>query len=366
MRRFEIRPEWALKDSDGSEHRLRTLFDLLSAIAAEGNLNKACAQLGVSYRHAWGLVRRGAALVGAPLVNSGRGQRAQLTALGEKLVWANKRIAERLTPILESFSSELESELKQAVQDSKAIVRIHASHAFAISALHALLQEKHKPLDLRYVGNGDALAALSRGACDMAGFHVPLGALENEVMETYARWLDPGRHVLIHLVVRHQGLIVARGNPAGISSMADLAKPGVRFVNRQPGSGTRLLFGMLLKQAGMNGAQISGFDTAEYTHGAIAAYIASGMADAGPGVETAARQFNLGFVPLVNERYFLVCDQDTLGTAPAKNLLAVISGAEFRYRLSEIPGIDCLQCGAVQSVTEAFADRVFPKARATR
>lgn len=364
--KFKIRPEWSLKSGDGGEQRLRQVFELLTAISAEGNLNRACNLLGVSYRHAWGLVRQGGSLLGAPLVSSGRGQRAQLTALGEKLVWANKRIAARLTPVLNNFALELESELEQAMQDSQTMLRVRASHAFAIAALQALSHERGHALDLRYVSSSDAVATLGRGACDMAGFHIPLGEFEPQALDSLLRWLDPRQHVLIHLVVRHQGLIVAAGNPARIAAISDLAQPGIRFVNRQAGSGTRLLLDLLFAKAGLSGAQISGFDVTEYTHSAVAAYIASGMADAGFGVETAARHFQLGFVPLVNERYFLVCRQETLDKAPARELLATLQGSEFRSRLADIPGIDSLDCGNVLTLGEAFPVLATPKIHAVR
>ncbi|HTP61670.1 MAG TPA: substrate-binding domain-containing protein [Burkholderiales bacterium] len=365
MLKFEIRPEWGLKGGGEQAQRLRQLFELLAAVAAEGNLTKACAHLAISYRHAWGVVRRGGELFGTPLVSSGRGRRAQLTAFGEKLVWANRRIAARLTPLLENIASELESELKLVAQESGAALRIQASHAFAVAALHAYLRETGTPVDLRYVGSAEAIAALSRGACDLAGFHVPLGSFEAEALQSYSRWLKPRRHVLINVVTRRQGLIVARGNPAGIASIADLARPGLRYVDRQAGSGTRLLLGMLLRQAGMDASQISGFDVAEHTHAAVAAYIASGMADAGLGVETAARQFQLGFVPLVNERYFLVCRKDALQSAPIQGILAAMRGAEFKRRLADLQGLDGIDCGKVIPVAEAFPAFEIARPRAS-
>jgi molybdate transport repressor ModE-like protein len=340
---------------------VQPLLELLEAISDEGNLNRACAKLNISYRHAWGMVREGAELVGEPLVSARRGQPAQLTALGDRLVWANKRIAERLAPVLDNSASELQTGLKSAGSSPAPALRIFASYAFAVAALPRLLQQQHLNHDMRYVNSSDALSALARGACDVAGFHVPLGQFEGEMLKIYAKWLDPRRHALIHMVVRHQGLLVARGNPLGIASLQDLLKPGVRFVNRQPGSGTRLLLNLLLKAARVDPNRIQGFDNIEHTHGAIGAYIASGMADAGPGLETPARQFELGFVPLANERYFLVCAKQILETQPLRTLLATIRSAEYTTLLSEIPGIDSLGCGTVQNVTEVFSS--FPHSR---
>lgn len=336
-----------LRDGAGGRP-LQELFALLGAIATEGNLLKASARLGISYRHAWGLVRKGAKLLGGPVVTSRRGQAFQLTALGERLVWADRRATERLSPLLSSFAEELMSELRP--KDMRAPLRMHAGYAFVAAALAAQLQKESKSCEMRYVTTSEALSALAGGTADVAGFPVPEGELDAKYLSSYGRWLDPRRHTLIQLVVRHQGLIVAPGNPLEILSLADLGKRGLRFVNRQRGSGTRLLLEMLLRRAGVNPARIAGFDNTENSHGAIAACVASGLADAGPGVETAARRFALGFVPLGRERYFLACRKETLRSAAGKGLLATVRSREFRKRLSEIPGIDSSNCGTPHSV----------------
>jgi molybdate transport repressor ModE-like protein len=365
MTKFQIKPEWVLRDASGTARGLSQLFELLAAIAAEGNLRKACVRLDLSYRHAWGLIREGGQILGAPLIHFTRGQGAKLTALGDKLVWANTRIAARLTPILDSFASELESEIDRALSAPGARLRIHASHGYAIAALHRLLQGKPMQVDLRYVGGADALAALCRGGCDLAGFHVPVGELQQVVLRTYAPWLVPREHRLINLITRRQGLIVAPRNPHGITGLADLVRPGIRFVNRQAGSGTRLLLDMLLERDGLAGSQIAGFNTAEYTHAAVAACVASGLADAGMGVEPAARQFGLGFVPLVNERYFLACRHDALDSPAIRAVLETARCKEYRSAIAELPGLDAVQCGTLVSVEEAFPGHEFQHHRLT-
>jgi molybdate transport repressor ModE-like protein len=359
MIKFQIKPEWMLRDPKGIGRGLSQLFELLAAIAAEGNLRRACQRLDLSYRHAWGLIREGGQILGAPLIHFTRGQGAKLTALGDKLVWANTRIAARLTPILDSFASELESEIDRAMSTPGARVRIHASHGYAVAALHRLLLGKPMQVDLRYVGGADALASLCRDNCDLAGFHVPVGDLQSVVLRSYAPWLVPRRHRLINLITRRQGLIVAPRNPHGITGLADLRRPGIRFVNRQAGSGTRLLLDMLLEREGLSGPQIAGFNTAEYTHAAVAACVASGLADAGLGVEPAARQFGLGFVPLVNERYFLACRDDALDSPAIGAVLEAARCKEYKSAIAELPGLDGVQCGTLMSVDEAFPDHEF-------
>jgi molybdate transport repressor ModE-like protein len=359
MIKFQIKPEWVLRAPGATRRGLSQLFELLAAIAAEGNLRKACARLDLSYRHAWGLIREGGQILGAPLIEFTRGQGAKLTALGDKLVWANTRIAARLTPILDSFASELESEIDRAMSTPGARLRIHASHGYAVAVLHRMLLGKLTPVDLRYVGAADALASLCRAGCDLAGFHVPVGELQAVVLQTYAPWLAPRQHRLINLITRRQGLIVAPRNPHGITGLADLVRPGIRFVNRQAGSGTRLLLDMLLEREGLVGSQIAGFNTAEYTHAAVAACVASGLADAGVGVEPAARQFGLGFVPLVNERYFLACRHDAVDSPAIRAVLETARCKEYRSAIAELPGLDAIHCGTLVSVDEAFPDHEF-------
>ena len=126
-------------------------------------------------------------------------------------------------------------------------------------------------------------------------------------MGAYAKWMKTDLQRLIWFVSRVQGLMVAPGNPKAVASVADLNRPGLRFVNRQRGSGTRTLLELLLARAGVDRARIAGFENEEFTHAAVAALVAGGVADVGFGVEAAAAQFRLGFVPVTTERYFLIC-----------------------------------------------------------
>ncbi|HET9577924.1 MAG TPA: substrate-binding domain-containing protein [Usitatibacter sp.] len=355
MHKLAIRPTWVLREHAGDAQLMPRLLQLLGAIHETGSLASACARTGHSYRHGWGVVREARQIFGAPLIESVRGRGARLTPLGEKLVWAEQRIAARLGPTLESLASELESELARASSDALGVLRIRASHAFALTALRDFTARRHHPtLEVTYEAGADALASLHHAGCDAAGFHVPEGALEAALLPLYARWLDPQVHRLVQIVTRRQGIIVAPGNPRDVTSIADLARPQVRFVNRQPGSGTRLVLENLLARARIKPARIHGYDRVEYTHAAVAAYIASGMADAGLGVETAARQFQLGFIPLVQERYFLALRRETLQSPPVERLLEAMRSREFRTQLVRLQGLDGAQCGTVLELREAF------------
>src|ERR1700748_2546581 len=126
------------------------------------------------------------------------------------------------------------------------------------------------------------------------------------------------------------GLMVKRGNPLGITSLQDVVDRKARFVNRDHDSGTRLLFDQLLALHGIDESRINGAQQIEFTHAAVAAYVASGMADVSFGVEAAARQFGLDFIRLLTEDYVFVCRQAFLGTEPMRGVLDIMKGREFR------------------------------------
>jgi molybdate transport repressor ModE-like protein len=363
MHKLGIKAVWVLRDHPEGERLMPRLLALLGAIHEKGSLALACEETGDSYRHGWGVLREAREFFGTPLVDSVRGRGATLTAFGEKLLWAEKRISARLLPTLDGLSSELEAELERASPQSRGVLRVVASHAFAMTALRDFLARRHIPVELAYRGSSEALASFHHGDCDVAGFHVPVGDLEGQVLAVYEKWLEPAKHVVIHLVERRQGIIVAADNPHSITSLADLARAGIRFVNRQPGSGTRLILDHLLARAGIPVRRIRGYDRIEYTHAAVAAFIASGMADAGLAVETAARQFHLGFVPLMNERYFLLARRDALDSPMIERLLSVMRSREFKAHLVRLQGLDSGRCGKVEDLREALPSLAPPPRR---
>jgi molybdate-binding protein len=188
----------------------------------------------------------------------------------------------------------------------------------------------------------------------VAGFHVPIGALEQDTLHRFAAWLRPETHCLIHLAVRSQGLFVRPGNPLGVETLEDLVRPDVRFVNRQVGSGTRLLLELMLARRGIDPNRIEGFSNGEFTHAAVAAYIGSGMADVGFGVETAARRFGLEFVPVLKERYFFAIGKAALHSPALAGAVSAMRSAAYRERVNALPGYDGALTGTVLTFEEAF------------
>lgn len=355
MQKIAIHPSWQFVGADGERLDAR-LFTVLRAIRDEGKLTDAARAAGLSYRHAWDLLGRWNRFFGSPLVAMERGKGTRLSSLGEKLLWAEQRTESSLFPQLANIASELNVEIARRLKPSQAILRVHASHGYAIEKLPALLRAHgHCEMELKYTGSIDALRSLAGGACDMAGFHVPEGTLGRSLWKQYAPWLDAHEHRILPMVLRTQGLIVARGNPLGIRGVRHLARKGARFVNRQKGSGTRLLLDALLKAERVDAGAIRGYaETGEHTHAAVAAFVASGIADAGLGVEPAARQFRLDFVPVARERYLLACRKESLAHPAMAELLAALDGPGFRDAVGGEPGYVLDAPGRVISVSEAF------------
>jgi len=353
MKRISIKPVWTIQDGDGPALPPR-LLELLVQVQAQGSLLAACQQLGFSYRHAWDLVRQGEAHFHTTLLHMERGKGSRLTGLGEKLVWADHRIHARLGPVLDTLASELAAEIAQMLVQAPAVLRIRASHGFAIARLIDGLARDGISVEHKYGSGTAAAAALHDGACDLAGLHVPLGLLQGSALAQYTRWLGAPDLQLIDVATRRQGLMVAPGNPRKVYELADLMRPEVRFINRQPGSGTRHLLEGLLGQAGLASSAIAGYEQGEFTHAAVAAFVASGMADVAFGLETPARQFKLDFIPLASERYFLLCREATLALPQLQTMLALLRSEAFRRDIDALPGYQAVDPGRVTPLDQAF------------
>jgi molybdate transport repressor ModE-like protein len=331
------------------------LFALLDEIKNTGKLTEATERVRMPYRKAWGLITMWSERLGQPLVIKKQGSGTTLTELGKRLLWVRERINARLAPHLESAASELEQELNGVLKDTNPAITMFASHDLVLAELREFLRTRPGPkLDVRFVGSLESVVALCKGRCELAGFHVPEGALGREILRKYEPWLKPRAQRVIYFVSRHQGLLVPAGNPLGINTIKDIAAKGARFINRQRGSGTRLAFEQMLQEQGIDHADIQGYYTEEFTHLAVAAAVASGVADVGIGIEAAARRLKLDFIPLFLEDYYLLGKRETIEREDIKEIVASLKSPRFADHIRGIPGYDATRTGEITNVSDVI------------
>jgi putative molybdopterin biosynthesis protein len=332
------------------------LFRLLKAIKRTGKLTLATSEVGLPYRQAWGLITMWSERMGQPLVVKEQGRGTNLTALGERLLWIRERINARLAPHLESAASEVEQQLSEILNEPRPALSVHASHDLVLAELRDLLRTGPGPkLDVRFVGSLESVIALCKSQCEIAGFHLPEDPLRNRIFPKYEPWLKPRVQRLIHFVRRAQGLIVAPGNPLDIRSLADVARTKARFINRQRGSGTHLALDKLLADGGIDRGEISGYYTEEFTHLAVAAAIAGGVADVGLGIEAAARRLKMDFIPLFHEDYYLLAKRETIEREDVQRIIAVLKTEGFREIVAAFPGYEASVAGAVVTLDDVMS-----------
>jgi putative molybdopterin biosynthesis protein len=224
------------------------------------------------------------------------------------------------------------------------------SHDLTIDLLGSLLKERtggRLHISSSNVGSLGGLLALGRGTAHFAGAHL-LDTATGDYNRSYIeRYLPDLPVILLTLVHRWQGFMTQPGNPKRIESISDLARPEVRFVNRQAGSGTRILLDYELSRAGIAPERVAGYGAEEYTHMNVAMAVASGAADAGLGIMAAAQALGLDFVPLSRERYDLVIPEAFLEEEKIRLLIEAVRSADFRERALALGGYEVGETGNI-------------------
>lgn len=244
---------------------------------------------------------------------------------------------------------KVSAELFRSLEEIRETTVIIGSHDIALDVLANFLRQKYPQASLSsaHVGSLGGLSALMRGEAHCAGTHL----LEEETGDynvSYIKRLLPGREmVLVNLVYREQGLILAKGNPKDIRGLEDLTRPHVRFVNRQRGAGTRILLDYRLRELGIDPAEIHGYEREEYTHMAVAAAVEAGAVDAGLGIRAAAQALGLDFIGIVEERYDLCIPGEYWDSPYIQRLLAVMALPAFQEEVKKRGGYDLRDCGRV-------------------
>lgn len=331
-------------------------MDLLQAVRSAGSISGAAKTLNLSYRHVWGELKRWEGMLSQDLIVWEKGQSARLTEFGDKLLWAERQAQARLTPQISALQAELEKTFAAAFDPHSHLLTLYASHDDALVSLRQMAAQQSLHLDMRFCGSVDALRALNEGRCTVAGFHAPMQpSAQSLVAKTYKPLLRTGQHKLIGFTLRQQGLMVAAGNPLKLRTLSDLARTGVRFINRSLGTGTRLLLDDGLQTAGIAPQHIQGYDQEEPSHGAVAARVAAGQADAGLGIASAAQAQGLDFVPLVQECYWLVCLKSVLDSPAIEALAQLLQTSQWQDQLGTLPGYENAPLtGQIQSLRKAL------------
>ena len=329
------------------------LVPLLGAVARSGSLSAAVVACGVSYRAAWGLLRDYEARLGVPLVALERGRGARLAPAGEQIVEAQRKAERRLARALPALGVQIGSAAKRpGVQPPPmARLRIAASHDLALMALRdAMPNEAGIALEITVMGSLHALQQFREGRVQLAGFHVAVGRRPATDPGSFRRLLSARRDRLVQVADREQGFILAGMHAPRVDSFADLARRGLRFVNRQSGSGTRLLIDCLLAEEHVDAAALRGYTNEEMTHAAVAATIASGAADAGFGLRAAAAHYGLSFVPRVRERYYFAVRASALAMPDVARLIEMLRGPTFARVVRGLPGYRGSGAGTVSGI----------------
>jgi putative molybdopterin biosynthesis protein len=327
------------------------LMDLLQAVREQGSIAAAAKTLGMSYRHVWGELKKWEVRLNQNLIVWEKGMPAELSEFASKLLWAERQAQARLAAPIEALMAELERTFAVAFDPEAHLLTLYASHDDALVRLREFTANQALHLDIRFCGSVDAVRALNEGRCELAGFHTLSQPKQNSLSaQTYKPLLKPGQHKLIGFAQRTQGLLVKPDNPLNIHSLQDVMTKRLRYVNRGLGTGTRLLLDELLANQGLAADQLMGYEHQELSHSAVANCIASGQADAGLAIESAALSSGLDFVPLASENYWLVCLKSALDSPPVQALRKQLASPEWQLTLQEMLGYQVNQSGNVHSL----------------
>ncbi len=262
----------------------------------------------------------------------------------------------RIGPLSEGITQDQEVEAELLVDEEElanTLVFI-GSHDITIDLIADEVRKRELTIRISSanVGSLGGLMAIRKGICHMAGSHL-LDTQTGEYNLSYIRRYLKGIPVMVyHLVRRQQGLIVAKGNPKQINGIEDLLREDVTFVNRQAGSGTRVLLDHLLEKSGIDPARVKGYGHEEFTHMAVAVDVLSGAADCGMGIFAAARALGLDFIPLEDEQYDLVIPKLFNEHPHVKAVLETIASGQFRQRVSALGGYDPSLSGQLWTTVE--------------
>jgi len=324
---IEVRPTLIVKTPAEGKNSIDLIWlsQLLRDIGLGSSLVVASKKSGTSYRGAWGKLNQVEETLGMPLIVRTKGHGSKLTEFGEFLI---QFIGDMQAGYLEHGNLYQNILLKEI----KSIQKSESKRWKLLSSSDSIIQkaaEEIKGLELKIAGSGESLEKLLNNEAHIAGYHV---SDQKSSRAIHQRLLKNGIEIF-PVMKRTQGLIVKKGNPLHIRSIEDLSGKKIRFINRQIGSGTRLLLDTLLMEEEVEPSTINGYLHEEFTHSAVANAILAGKADVGLGVKNIALENGLGFVPLKDEIFFIAMSKEMAAQAESSKLIRKI-----RSYSGETPG----------------------------
>jgi excisionase family DNA binding protein len=249
--------------------------------------------------------------------------------------------------IANSARLHLGSEEKQTMPDRQIVIAGSNDIALELLTKNASIQYPEFTVSLSSIGSVAGIVALQSETCHIAASHL-LDTDTGEYNSAYLKKHFPNLKVTaLNLAYREQGLVIQRGNPLGIKSLKDLLNKKARFVNRQEGSGTRVLLDYKIKQQGIDPLEIAGYSKIAYTHMEVALDVLKGNADAGLAIQAVARLLGLDFIPLATERFDLIIPNVYYATDAIRTYCRVLRSEEFRFSIARMGGYGTSETGKV-------------------
>ncbi|MBU1163285.1 MAG: molybdopterin biosynthesis protein, partial [Proteobacteria bacterium] len=248
----------------------------------------------------------------------------------------------------------VDAELLRPLPFIKNTIVAVGSHDNSLDILSDQIRSKHGGITLSSsnVGSMGGLMAIKKGVCHLAGSHL-LNAEDGSYNISYIKKYLPDISIrLVNLVFRDQGLIIPHGNPKNIKGIEDIVRDDIEFINRQSGSGTRILLDYRLGQLGIEHLKIRGYENEEYTHMSVAVAVLSGAADFGLGIYAAAKALNLDFIPVVTEQYDLVIPKEHFESKNIRILLETINTTKFKKRVEALGGYHTERTGEIVAIID--------------
>ncbi|HUJ89066.1 MAG TPA: molybdopterin biosynthesis protein [Syntrophorhabdales bacterium] len=243
-------------------------------------------------------------------------------------------------------------ELLRHQKELRGRIHILGSHDFSLDVMRDIIKKTRPDLDIisTHIGSLSGIIALQKGVVDLCTTHILDEKEKVYNIPVVKKYLGTRPALLINVAKRIQGLVVAKGNPRGVEGIPDLSRSDIRFVNRQVGSGTRILLDTMLGEQGIDRASVRGYDREEFTHAAVGVLVKDGIADVGLAIYPIARLFGLDFIPLVEEEYDLLVARGFAEEERFSVLMEAITSAEFARRLQEFGGYNTDQTGKTKYV----------------